>query len=270
MLALGFTLMGVQSCATASIVQGPAGAIAYVDEGRDGLPVVLLHSFGGDRSHWEHVRKHLKQRVITVELRGHGRSAMPADGDFRISSMAADVAAVADSLHLKRFVLIGHSMGGSIALEYAGLHPDRVAGLVLVDAAGDPMGMPAAMREGIKRSLNSEAYEQVVEDYWNQILAGSRDEVRAKVLADMRRIPRSMVVSVTSELLDYDPLPALKRYSGPALAVVVPGNDGPSALHHLRRPAIAHRVISQTGHWLHLDRPGEFQEILDPFLASVK
>lgn len=69
-------------------------------------------------------------------MRGHGRSERPTDASlFRVPALVGDVEAVVDALDLDRIVLVGHSMGASIALEYAAQHPDRVAGLVLVDGA---------------------------------------------------------------------------------------------------------------------------------------
>jgi pimeloyl-ACP methyl ester carboxylesterase len=71
-----------------------------------------------------------------MDLRGHGRSQASKTGDYAIESLAANIGAVADALRLQRFVLVGHRMGGAAAAAYASMHPDRVAGLVLVGAPG--------------------------------------------------------------------------------------------------------------------------------------
>ena len=120
-------------------VTGPAGALEVDDGGRGGLPVVLVHSLAGNSTHWTAQLEHLRRdrRAVALDLRGHGRSEPPKDGDYTIAAMAGDIAAVVDTLGLDRFVLVGHSMGGGVALAYAGAHPDRVAGLVLVDPIGD-------------------------------------------------------------------------------------------------------------------------------------
>ena len=70
--------------------------------------------------------------------------------------MAGDVAAVVDTLKLDRFVLVGHSMGGGVALTYAGAHPDRVAGLVLVDPIGDGKQIPPAEAKSLPGRLRVE------------------------------------------------------------------------------------------------------------------
>src|SRR5207237_10278833 len=119
-------------------IEGPAGAL-FVDDGGDGgIPVLFLHSFAGDSSHWasqlDHLRHH--RRALAMDLRGHGKSARPRNMDYSMAGFVRDVETVADKLKLARFVIVGHSLGAQIANAYAGAHPDRVAGVVLVGAAG--------------------------------------------------------------------------------------------------------------------------------------
>jgi pimeloyl-ACP methyl ester carboxylesterase len=111
------------------------------DEGpRNGVPIVLLHGSNADLHTWQPWVDRLVQthRVIRFDQRGHGLTGPAPDGDYSRTAFAADVERVANALKLDRFVLAGNSMGGGIALEYALAHPDRLAGLVLVDAAGAP------------------------------------------------------------------------------------------------------------------------------------
>ncbi|GGD97562.1 alpha/beta hydrolase [Tsuneonella deserti] len=111
------------------------------DEGpRDGLPIVLLHGSNADLHTWQPWVDRLKatHRIIRFDQRGHGLTGPAPDGDYSRRAFADDVERVANTLNLRRFVLAGNSMGGGIALEYALAHPGRVAGLVLVDAAGAP------------------------------------------------------------------------------------------------------------------------------------
>lgn len=111
------------------------------DEGpRDGLPIVLLHGSNADLHTWQPWVDRLKarHRVIRFDQRGHGLTGPAPDWDYSRRAFAEDVERVADTLKLGRFVLAGNSMGGGIAIEYALAHPERVAGLVLVDAAGAP------------------------------------------------------------------------------------------------------------------------------------
>ena len=119
-----------------SRIAGPAGSLHVDDGGWGGVPVALLHSFAGSTRHWASQLDHLRddRRAIAFDLRGHGESDAPSDGDYTAEALARDVAAVVDTLKLKRVVLVGHSMGGSAAIAYANAHPDRVAGRAGRDA----------------------------------------------------------------------------------------------------------------------------------------
>lgn len=109
------------------------------DEGpRDAPVIVLLHGSNADLHTWQPWADRLKSdyRVIRFDQRGHGLTGPAPDGDYAVDAFVADVDAVANRLGLERFVLAGNSMGGGIAMAYAMQHPERLAGLVLVDAGG--------------------------------------------------------------------------------------------------------------------------------------
>ena len=252
------------------MIQGPAGTL-HVDDGGEGhVPVVFLHSLCGNTAHWAAQLGHLRKqrRAIALDLRGHGLSQYPAEGDYRVESMAADVDAVANQLGLNTFVLVGHSMGGAVAITYATLHPERIAGLLLVDTAGDPKQFSEDQIQGYMNALESDAYATAIEDYWNQILIGSDPKVRETVMQDLRQTRKDTVVALFRELVRYDPLPAMGRYPGLKLIVFTPGNNTSYSLHN-RLPWVPQVVVTGTGHWLHMDKPREFNRILDHFLETV-
>lgn len=114
-----------------------------LDEG-EGHPLVLLHGLGGCWRDWEPQLDTLRDRyrVIVIEHRGHGRSALPG-GPVSIAQFAADVAAVCRDLGVDRAWVVGLSMGGMIAQELALAEPDLVEALVLCDT-GTHMGERAA------------------------------------------------------------------------------------------------------------------------------
>lgn len=248
-------------------VAGPAGILAVDDGGpeRDSLPVVFVHSLAGNSSHWAAQLDHLRRsrRAITLDLRGHGRSEPPRDGDYSLAGMAGDIAAVADTLGLDRFVLAGHSMGGGVALTYAGAHPERVAGLILVDPIGDGKQIPAEEAKSFLGGFESD-YAVASRKYWAEI-AGPDSVVRNRLLSDLGATPREAVIGVLRSVMQFDPHPVLARYHGPVLSVVTPYNDQPFSLHRLGK-GFPHRMVEGTGHWIHLDRPEEFNHLLDEFL----
>jgi pimeloyl-ACP methyl ester carboxylesterase len=244
----------------------------YIDDGGDGgLPVVFLHSLAGHTGHWAAPLAHLRphRRAIALDWRGHGRSGLPADEDFSIPALVADVTAAVDRLGLNRFALVAHSAGAVIALAYASRYPDRVAGLLLVDPAGDArQEVPAEQAEAFMEALASAAYAETIEGYWQPILAGSQPEVAEQLLNDLRTTSPRTVLGAFRALWDYDVTTDVQQYRGPASLIITPLNTGPGSLATLR-PDWPVEVIEGTGHWLHLDRPEQFQLMLDSFLATL-
>ena len=120
---------------------GEARALRAVIAGVGEPPVVFLHGFGGDLDNWAAVQPALAstRRTIAFDLPGHGGStkiltgAAPAD-------LAADVAHALDALDIRRAHLVGHSLGGAVALAFALSHPERTESLALICAAGLPGG----------------------------------------------------------------------------------------------------------------------------------
>ena len=248
-------------------VAGPSGSLHVDDGGAGGLPVVFVHSFAGSSAQWSAQLDHLRKnrRAVALDLRGHGRSAAPPADDYAIESLSADVAAVADGLDLKRFVLVGHSLGGAAAVAYAGSNPDRVAGLLLVGAPGK---VPPDQSQKIMTAMESN-YEKVTQDYWDKLLSGARPQVRDQVAKEMRSVPKEAALSIIRATFEYDPLPALNRYQGPKLAIVTPHGDTPNDLHNVVS-GLRHERIEGTSHWPHMDKPEEFNRRMDEFLATIR
>lgn len=253
-----------------SQVAGPAGTLNVDDGGSGGLPIVFIHSSGGNTTHWSAQLEHLRatRRALALDLRGHGLSQPPKDSDYRLISQAEDIDAVVNKAGIQRFVLVGHSMGGSVAITYAGLHPDRVAGLLIVDSGGDPNQFPEEQKQQIIKAMESDAYTKVTDDYWKQLLVGSGSKVQERVMKDMQSMPKEMVISQVKELFWFDPRPFLGLYHGPRLSVITPANDTKYSLHKLQSD-FPHVVMTGTGHWLHMDKPEEFNRIMDEFLTRV-
>ena len=96
-----------------------------------GPPLVLIHGAGGTHRHWpSEVRSIPGRRVVAIDLPGHGDS--PGPGRRAVADYARDLLAFLDALDLARAVMVGHSMGGAVALTLALDWPERVAGLGLV------------------------------------------------------------------------------------------------------------------------------------------
>ncbi len=252
-------------------VSGAAGRL-YVDDGGPvgGTPVILLHGLAGSHEVWAAQVAHLRRRRRTVafDMRGMGRSEAARDQDYSIASMAHDLRAVLDALTLDRVVLVGHSFGGAVAGAAAGTCRERVAGVLFVDPSGDARHQTAEALEELRAGLLPENYARFTKGWFDSILIDAAPATRQAVLASLRATPREVFVAAITDLLSYDPAPALVRYRGPRLSVVVERFIGQGAL-HLVVPGLPHRVLTGVSHWPMLDRPGELNALLDEFLATV-
>jgi len=100
-----------------------------------GQPLILLHGLFGSSDNWGTVARHFAQhyQVISVDLRNHGKS--PHDESQTYTDMANDLLEVCEALNLERIHLLGHSLGGKVAMQFATSHPDRIEKLIVVDMA---------------------------------------------------------------------------------------------------------------------------------------
>jgi pimeloyl-ACP methyl ester carboxylesterase len=107
----------------------------------------------------------------------------------------------------------------------------------------------------------------VIQGYWTDI-AGPDSAIRNRLLGDLRATPRETVVPALRSVMQFDPDPYLQQYRGPVLSVVTPSNDQAFSLHRVGK-GFPHQVVTGTGHWIQLDKPDDFNRLLDEFLESV-
>jgi esterase len=114
--------------------------VHYLDWGNPGAPpVVCVHGYTSSAQAFNALarRFHDRYHFVAMDVRGHGESAWSPAGAYQYRDHVDDLAAVVDKLGLSRFALIGTSMGGIIAMAYAGAHPDRLTHLVINDIGPD-------------------------------------------------------------------------------------------------------------------------------------
>jgi pimeloyl-ACP methyl ester carboxylesterase len=114
--------------------------VHYLDWGNPGAPpVVCVHGYTSSAQAFNALarRFHDRYHFVAMDVRGHGESAWSPAGAYQYRDQVSDLAAVVDKLGLSRFTLIGTSMGGIIAMAYAGAHPDRLTHLVINDIGPD-------------------------------------------------------------------------------------------------------------------------------------
>lgn len=135
---------------TSHRIAGTDGLEIHVLEwSTEGVPLVLLHGHGNEAHLWDDFVPKIAEhyRVLALDQRGHGDSDWDPEGRYDAEHMAGDLEAVLDAFEIDRFVLVGFSMGGRVSMTFASRHPERLAGLVLVDI-GPEIDRRGAMRIG--------------------------------------------------------------------------------------------------------------------------
>jgi esterase len=115
-------------------------ALHYLEWGEAAAPpIVCVHGYTGSADAFNALARHLadRYRILALDVRGHGESAWSPTGAYSYADQAGDLAGFADHLGLDRFVLVGTSMGGIIAMVYAAEHAERLSGLVINDIGPD-------------------------------------------------------------------------------------------------------------------------------------
>jgi len=224
---------------------------------------VCLHGLADTLSIWSRLAPALAEhgRVMLVDQRAHGGSdARP--GPYRREDLATDVRALLDRLDIDRAVLVGHSMGGVVALTTALAYPERVAGLVLLGTASEASPRVAAWYERIACAAEIEGLAGLAHAIYG---TGSDRQLEGdpRGIAHVTRCLKSLV---------HDPLtPQLPAVACPVL-VVVGENDpmgvGASVIIQRHIPGAQLEVIPGRGHWLHVEAPDLLLDIVDRFRRS--
>jgi pimeloyl-ACP methyl ester carboxylesterase len=250
-------------------VHGPRGRL-HVDDGGSGpgLPMLFVHGNGANLGQWRVQLDHLRasRRAAAFDLRGMGKSEVPADGDYSVAAMAGDVQAVVDALNLDRFVLAGHSYGCTVVAAYAAKHPERLAGVVFADAGGN-VRIDDAEAEAFLGELRKEK-DRFVRNWFAPILAPSSDAVRTAIFESVDRTPLDAFAEALDGMRAVDMGALLAAYHGPRLAIAAADIENPSSL-HVQFPAVPVEKMHGAGHWLMMDQPEEFNRLLDEFLVSI-
>jgi pimeloyl-ACP methyl ester carboxylesterase len=232
------------------------------------LPVLLMHGLAMNLTTWRAQLEHLwlSRRAAAFDLPGCGGSDPPSDGDYSLAGRVRSIGVVADALGYGRFVLVGHSYSGMLAGMYAAENPERVAGVVLADGALDPATWPPGTVEATARLMRDD-WDTAIARGFTPNLALARDEARAAAFAALEATPRRSVVEGFAGLAGYDARATLARYPGPKLSIAAEVMDEPNAVHHTI--PIPLRVMKGVSHMLTMDRPEEFNALLDAFLAGL-
>ena len=263
------------------VVDGTQLRIVDSGTGR-GTAVVFLHGFGASLYSWRHMLPAVAgagYRVIAFDNRGFGFSSKPAHG-YSNAAYAGLVVALLDSLAISSAVLVGHSMGGAIAAEVALAHPDRVRGLVLIDAAGYGVRWPAVLKAARSRVVGAIATRFRSRWITERILRSTYADPRKVTEADVDQyyapVPASDFGRALRGVLRefrFDTLVGrLAGLQAPTLVVWgdadrwIPLGDGSRLARELPRGAFS--VVARTGHAAAEESPDEVNRLLLDFLKQ--
>lgn len=252
------------------------GISVHVEEQGGGDPsLVFLHYYGGSSRTWKHVVTALEGQFHTVAIdhRGWGKSDAPAAG-YALADLAADAFGVIEVLKLRRYVLVGHSMGGKVAQLMAARRPAGLAGLILVaPAAPSPMIMPPQAREMLAGAY---ATRETVEAAIDMMLTAKPLSAadRAQVIEDsLRGAPPARIAWPRSTSLE-DIAAEVGNIDAPTLVIAgeLDRVDPPIRLQVELLPRIPHaamRVLPGTGHLSMLESPGAVAALIVEFCHGL-
>lgn len=244
-------------------------AVNRHEEGRS-PPVLLIHGAGGNHLSWpSELRRLPGQDVYAVDLPGHGRSGGP--GEQTLGAYADRLSAWMDSTGAPRMFVLGHSMGGGIALEMAHRHTHRVAGLGLF-SSGARLPIPAELVEATKSASN---YDVALKSLRGLSFSPSTSPRLVKLA--MRRLAEVRPSVLHNDFLacqSFDASGYLDEIHLPTL-VVCGSQDGMAPLRRsqflVSRIGKAElRVMAGAGHMAPLEKPGESAGIVGEFLRKMR
>ncbi|RYU83729.1 alpha/beta fold hydrolase [Hymenobacter persicinus] len=246
-----------------------------------GTPLVILHGLFGTSDNWQTLAKRWAEhfRVIVVDLRNHGRSPHSAEHSYEL--MSQDVLELLDQLQLPTVTLLGHSMGGKVAMRFALDHPERLTRLIVLDIA--PRLSDMRHQDDILAGLNAvdlaalESRQQA-----DEALARTIPQlgVRQFLLKNLYRREdnsfawRQNLAALTAQM------PAIGAeitgqhpFLKPALFVRGGKSDYISTEDKLYGipalfPNSQVETVVDAGHWLHAEKPDEIFALVEAFMNS--
>ncbi len=265
--------------------------LSYVDSG-EGPAVLFIHGILGSQKQWLRLVDKMDDdhRVVVPDLFGHGDSAKPV-GDYSLSAHAATLRDLLDHLEIERVTLVGHSLGGGIAMQFFYLFPERVDRLVLVSSGGLGREVNLILRSatlpGAAQVLSIAASRPLVSRaealgrgaakigwrpgsdlgaIWHGFSTLGDAESRRSFLATTRAVIDfgGQSISAHDRLEDAPPLPTLIVWGSKDR--MIPASHALAGQQAI--PYCQVEMFEGAGHFPHLDDPDRFARVLRDFIAA--
>lgn len=245
----------------------------------DGPPLIILHGFLGSLDNWRTVSDRMSSRfkIISVDLRNHGHS--PHHPAMSYPAMAEDIYEFCNHQNIASAHLLGHSMGGKVAMQFATTHPQRIEKLIVVDIA--PKGYPASHEATLAalRNLDVGSFRSL-----GEIDAALAPQIRSPsirqfLMKNLARRPDAGFcwrIDLDAILKNYHELTKaiVPTHAFPRPACFIRGSrsdyvadeDLPLIKQEFPRAEIV--TIPDAGHWVHVDAMEDFLKIVTDFLSA--
>jgi pimeloyl-ACP methyl ester carboxylesterase len=245
--------------------------LAYEDRGAGDPAIVFVHGWTCDRTSFAPQSEYFAQRhrVVSIDLRGHGESGKP-EGEYPIAAYADDIAYLLEQLGLSKVLAVGHSMGGAIVLQLAAVHPERLAGIVMIDPIRSLTQVSSDGRAPIEAMLkeieagNQEPRRQFIMNGF--FLPTSDRKLVENVLSVMLAAPCHVAVSAMRGILAFDGAAAAAQCSVPVLHIAATPPQNPPHLMAQLLPNVVNGWTVGAGHFNQLEVPEQVNAMIVSFL----
>ena len=262
--------------------------VAYVDEGQ-GEVLLLLHGMAGSSQTWQSVIRPLSRhyRVVAPDLPGHGQSTKPRS-DYSLGAFAALLRDLLDELGVTRATIVGHSLGGGIAMQFVYQHPDYAQRLILIGSGGLGPDVGLTLRllsaPGAEFVMPIIAPQKVLaagERVWSWLhnvgIESPRGEEIWRSYSSLSDAPtRQAFLRTLRSVVDYrgQAVSALSRLNVtdmPVMAIwgdrdaIIPVEHAYAA--QRARPDMRLEVLTGVGHFPQAERPFEVVELIEDFIS---
>lgn len=240
----------------------------------EGPALVFVHGLGGDLDTWRETLAKVRatRRAVAFEARGHGQSGRAKPATYSLEGWVEDLHAVVTDFKVDRFILVGHSLAGGVLQLYAQKHPERLAGLVFVDAIGD--FRRAGTAEEIDAFLAEDAKldgDRAGQARAFDALLGKKAKAstRRRTLASLAKLDPAAWVPLRKSLATFVPYAGLEASGIPLRALEAADNQAPVLFSQLV-PEVKRATLPEVSHWLMLDAPQPFAAALERLVSDLK